>query len=136
MKNLFLITLLCFYTGIFAQDKSVHDILIDQVEAFNAKNIETLVANVSEDFKWYYIGSDTLLLEVDGKENFQKSMIAYYNSLKEVKSEITEYAIEQNRINFKEVVQYETKSGHSGQASSMGIYEMKNGLIHRVWYFY
>jgi len=136
MKQLFTSILLLLATVSFAQENEIHSILQEQVEAFNTKDIDGLVENVTDDFKWYFIGPDTLHLEVSGKENFRKSMESYFNSIAEVKSEIAEYAIDNNRISFKEVVRYVTSSGITQSASAMGIYEMKNGLIYRAWYFF
>ncbi|MEQ9425020.1 MAG: nuclear transport factor 2 family protein [Cyclobacteriaceae bacterium] len=136
MKKLLIAALLLLAIEGFGQQNEAFTILQKQVEAFNAKNIDGLVANITDDFKWYYIGPDTLLLEVSGKENFRKSMESYFNSISKVKSEIAEFAIDNNRISFKEVVRYETSAGNAQSASSMGIYEMKNGLIYRAWYFF
>ncbi|MEO9483978.1 MAG: nuclear transport factor 2 family protein [Ekhidna sp.] len=136
MKYFLILAGLVSASHMYAQSSTVLEILEDQIEAFNSKNIDKLVANVSDDFKWYYIGSDTLLLEVDGKPQFKKSMEAYFNQIKNVKSEIAEYAIDGNRISFKEIVKYETISGKMNSASAMAIYEMKDDLIYRVWYFF
>ncbi len=120
----------------FSQNQEVLKILQDQVKAFNAKDVDKLVINVTEDFKWYYIGADTLLLEVEGQQQFKKNMVAYFEHIKTIKSEIVEYAVEGNRISFKEVVAYETTGGKRGKASAMAVYEIKDHLIYRVWYFY
>ncbi len=136
MKKILTAFMFLIATNALAQQKEIHSILQEQVEAFNTKNIDDLVANITDDFKWYFIGPDTLLLEVSGKEHFRKSMESYFKSIKEVKSEIEEFAIENNRISFKEVVRYTTSSGAAQSASAMGIYEVKDGLIYRAWYFF
>ncbi len=135
MNKLLTASLFLIAFGASAQENRTHAILQDQVKAFNNQNIEKLVANITDDFKWYYIGADTLLLEVSGKQQFQKSMRSYFESIAEVNSEITEYTVDKDRISFREVVQYVTASGETGKASAMGIYEIKDGLIYRAWYF-
>lgn len=121
---------------LFAQDLKVYDIVSEQVLAFNAGDVDRLVDQVSEDFKWYYIGSDTLLLELSGKEQFKANMSGYFSEVKSVHAEISEYAIDGNRMSFKEVVTYETVSGKKGSTSAMAVYEVQNDLIYRVWYFF
>ncbi|MEQ9300854.1 MAG: nuclear transport factor 2 family protein [Cyclobacteriaceae bacterium] len=135
MKALLTSVLLLITTTVFAQDENIHALLQEQIAAFNGRNIDALTANVSEDFKWYYIGTDSLFLEVSGKGQFRNNMESYFESIAEVKSEIAEYTIDNNRISFKEVVEYTTASGQTGKASAMGIYEVKDGLIFRAWYF-
>lgn len=136
MIKLIKISLLLFITvpG-FSQENTTYSVLLDQVEAFNTRDIDKMVSNLTGDFKWYFIGPDTLVLEISGKENFRKSMESYFDSIQEVKSEIAEFTIHKNRISFKEVIHYVTSSGKSGSTSAMGIYEMKEGLIYRAWYF-
>ena len=119
----------------FAQEKKAYSLLQNQVDAFNSQDINKLVSNVTDDFKWYYIGPDTLLLEIEGKAHFKKSMESYFGYMNQVNTEITEFTVDNNRISFKEVVQYETASGKKGEATAMGIYEMKDGRIYRAWYF-
>ncbi len=136
MKFIISVFTLFSMATLFAQDQKVYGIVSEQVLAFNEGDIDRLVDQVSEDFKWYYIGSDTLLLELSGKEHFRTNMNGYFSQMKSVHSEITEYVIDGNRMSFKEVVTYETVSGKKGRTSAMAVYEVKNDLIFRVWYFF
>ena len=70
-----------------------------------------------------------------GKENFKASMEGYFKSGKSVFSSIDGYAIDGNRISFKEVVRHKDKSGKTVSSSAMGIYEIREGNIYRAWYF-
>ncbi len=136
-KNIhFLILLL---TGLsfnlcYGQDDQVLSIFNDQVDAFNKKDIDRLVNNVADDFKWFYITSDTLLLEVAGKENFKKSMENYFKGIPSIFSEIKGYAIDGNKISFREKVSWDGKKGRVSQ-SCIGIYDIREGKIFRAWYF-
>ncbi len=135
MKNI-ITTLLIFGSIVaYTQNDPLPDVLKDQFDAFNTGDIERLVANISDDFKWFYITSDTLLLEVRGKEAFRKGMESYFSAGVKVNSAIKEYAIEGNRISFKEVVSHKNKKGELVSSSAMGIYELKDEKIFRAWYF-
>ena len=118
-----------------AQNNSVLEVFSDQVDAFNNADIARLVENVSKDFKWFYITSDTLLLEVSGKKAFQAGMESYFDSGRQVLSEVNEYAIDGNRISFREVVSYTNQKGEKIFSSAMGIYEIRESKIYRAWYF-
>lgn len=136
MKYYLLIFIVLITTSAtMAQSNSVLTTLQDQVDAFNERDVERLAKNVSENFKWYYLGSDTLMLEVEGRQNFQQAMEGYFSSFSWVESNITDYVVIGNRITFKEEVSYRTQSGDIATSSSMGIYEIKDGVITRVWYF-
>jgi len=93
--------------------------------------------NVSEDFKWFGITTDTMFIEVDGKANFKSNMESYFKSLPGgVQSTVDKIELIGNKISFEETVSYKNKEGKTISASAMGIYEIKEDKIYRVWYFY
>lgn len=137
MKQVFptVFLILCLSFEVKAQNEPIYSTLMSQVEAFNNRDIEKLTSKISDDFKWYSVGGDTLILEVNGKEDFRKSMESYFINIISNDSEIVEFAIHEDRISFRETVKYKNSRGVSGVSSSMGVYQIKNGLIHRAWYF-
>jgi hypothetical protein len=118
-----------------AQNEPLLDILMDQMEAFNERDVARLVDNITDDFIWFSITSDTLMIEVAGKETFRTSMETYYESRPPIESLIESYTIDGNRISFKEVVSHDDENGINVSSSAMGIYEMRAGKIYRAWYF-
>ncbi len=137
MKIKLLTTLLVLATFFqsTAQVKEILSVLENQIKAFNQSNVEELVNNVSDDFKFYYITSNELLLEVDGKEQFRKSMNEYFKDGFKVTSKITDHSVLGNRISFKEEVSYKNAKGNLVSSFALGIYEIKNNKITRAWYF-
>ncbi len=110
--------------------------LQDQFDAYNQRDIDRMVNNVTDDFKWYSITADELLIETSGKANFKKGMQDYYRSRpNKIHSVIESYTIDGNRISFKEIVSHQNKKGKKVSSSAMGIYEFKGGKIYRAWYF-
>ena len=126
---------LLFSNFVCADNEKLLQLLNDQVDAFNQQDIKRLVANVTEDFKYLYLTADELILETEGKENFKKAMITYFKPGNKPFSVIKNYAIDGNRISFKEVVSHKNKDGHTVSSSAMGIYQFKNDKIFRAWYF-
>lgn len=135
MKKLTTILFLIIAVAATAQNNQVLKVFNDQVDAFNKGDVDRLVSNVSDDFKWFYITPDTMLLEVAGKESFKKGMESYYNAGVKVLSEIQDYAIDGNRISFQEVVSHKNKAGQRVESSAMGVYEIKDEKIVRAYYF-
>lgn len=116
--------------------KPLLKLLQAQFDAYNQRDIERMVNNVSGDFKWYSLTADKLLVETSGKISFKKSMQDYYQSRpQKIHSIIESYTIDGNRISFKEVVSHQNKEGKKVSSSAMGIYEFKEGKIYRAWYF-
>ncbi len=131
---------LCFASLLFTaqaqQDELLLKVLNDQVDAFNQQDVDRLVDNVTADFKWFYITSDALLPELQGKEKFRASMVDYYKSFANIKSSILNYTTDGNRISFQEKVEYTDEQGNRKSSTAMGIYEIRDGKIARCWYFF
>ncbi len=135
MRRLLLPCLALISLSACVRHEPLLDVLMDQIDAFNQRDVTRLVENVSDDFIWFSITSDTLLTEVAGKENFRVSMEAYYESRPPIESSIESYTIDGNKISFKEVVSHHDENGLEVTSSAMGIYEIRSGKIHRAWYF-
>ncbi|WOK04472.1 nuclear transport factor 2 family protein [Imperialibacter roseus] len=118
-----------------AQNEELLRVFKDQVAAFNEGDVDRLTANVTDDFKWFSLTADTLLLEVEGKENFRQSMKYYFSAGQKSVSTIEQYAVDGERISFREVVSHQNKAGETVSSSAMGIYQIQNGKISRAWYF-
>ncbi|MEQ8531512.1 MAG: nuclear transport factor 2 family protein [Imperialibacter sp.] len=119
----------------YAQNEQLLKVFHDQVAAFNEGDVDRLTANVTDDFKWFSLTADTLLLEVAGKENFRLSMKYYFSAGKKSVSTIEQYAVDGERVSFREVVSHKNKAGETVSSSAMGIYQIRNGKISRAWYF-
>jgi hypothetical protein len=130
----FLITLMFSLPNIVLADPL--SLLNSQVDAFNQRDIKRLVDNVSEDFKYFFITADELVLESKGKLAFQSGMEQYYAARKtKIHSVVEHYTIDGNKISFKEVVSHLNKQGKQVKSSALGVYEIRNEKITRAWYF-
>ena len=118
----------------FAQQKKEIAILNNQIKAFNDRDIDLLVENIDENFEWFFITSDTMWVEVSGREQFRNGMESYFNSIPTVRSEISDLAIVGDRISFKETVYWENKKEKFSQ-EALGVYQIKNSKIFRAWYY-
>ena len=136
MKSILLsIILFASTSAANAQNEELLRVFNDQVAAFNEGDVDRLTANVTDDFKWFSLTADTLLLEVEGKENFRQSMKYYFSAGRKSVSTIEQYAVDGERISFREVVSHQNKAGETVSSSAMGIYQIQNGKISRAWYF-
>ncbi len=136
MKKASVIAFLLFFCCIVQADDEPLKVLLDQqIQALNEQDVESMIDNVSDDFKYYFISNDQLVLQTEGKASFKKSMQSYFNAVQSPQSTIDSYTIHGNRISFKEVISYKSNQGESKSASAMGIYQYKDNKIFRAWYF-
>ncbi|HMU47301.1 MAG TPA: nuclear transport factor 2 family protein [Chitinophagaceae bacterium] len=137
MKQLITLLVFLFITAFaFGQNEKLMQVINDQFDAFNKADVDRLVNNVTDDFKWFFITSDSSGVEVEGKDNFRKSMEDYFKKGRKVTSKMESFVIHDNRISFKEVVSHKNSKGEMVSSSAMGIYEIRGDKISRAWYFY
>ena len=60
------------------------ELVKDQIDAFNERDIDRLIENISEDYIWFYVSDDSLITQVSGKESMRKAMEGYYEAISEV----------------------------------------------------
>ncbi|MCB0480985.1 MAG: nuclear transport factor 2 family protein [Flavobacteriales bacterium] len=119
----------------FGQRSVIEQVLNEQVEAFNQHDVARMAQNVSDDFVWYSVMSDSVTIESSGRAAFTKAMTGYFSHYENVKSTIQSTTISGNKISFEENVSWPEEDVIQEQ-SALGVYEIKNGKITRAWYFY
>lgn len=105
-----------------------------QLAAFNAGDIATLAANVAPDFVWIAVDSSGSTVELTGREQFQRSMEGYFAGVYEPRAEIDGMVVSGNFVAVREVAYWQGAEGEMS-AASLAVYEVRKGLIHRVWYY-
>jgi len=115
-----------------AQSPDYRLLLENQIRAFNEKDLNTLVENVTDDFVWFYVTEYALAEEVRGKVAFKEAMEDYFRNYDDTKTSM--YGITQsgNFISFKETTNW--GNGQDTQ-SSIAVYQFENNKIKKVWYF-
>ena len=143
MRLQFNLALMLLIAVSLTAQNTIVDLLDDQVDAYNHQDVNRLVSNVTDDFIWFSQTSDTLFIEVSGKENFRANMIKYFESRSfKSHSKISKYVINGNRISFEEIVSHQNKRGDLVSSSALGIYQIKNNknisclVFHRLILFF
>jgi len=128
--------LLCAWaTAAFAQEAKSNDSLVrDHVAAFNARDIDAMLAKVTDDIVWMNVSGKAVSVESEGKEALRKGMTAYFKSLPSARSELIWVQSSPGRVAALEKASWEGKSGPRSQVS-IAVYEFHEGLIKRVHYF-
>ena len=104
------------------------------IDAFNQHNIPAMAERVAADFVWFNVTSDRATVEVKGRDMLRKSLSNYFKSTPTVRSEIDGIASAGAYVSFRERATWTSLLGQRSQ-SSLAVYEVKEGLITRAWYY-
>ncbi len=127
MKKALLIALLFTSIWSFAQEKSPEQIVQEQVEAYNSRDIEAFLSFYSDDVKLYTYPNK---LDSDGKAAMREGYASFFKNAKVLNCKITKRIVTKNIVIDEEDIQYnDTKFG------GVAIYEVENGKIVKVTFF-
>jgi hypothetical protein len=120
--------LVCCVAASFAEEApSALSVAEALVEAFNQHDPDAMADLVTKDFELFYFKEGKAELAVAGREALAAEMTDYFKSRPDVESEITERIGGQIHVTFREQI--------IGGASSLAVYEVRDGLIRRAWYY-
>ena len=104
------------------------------VAAFNARNIDGMLALVDEDVQWLSINGPKVTIETEGKTALGESMRRYFKSCPSCKSSLEWVQIAGSRVTAMERARWSGKTGAKSQ-SGLSVYEFSGDKILRVYYF-
>lgn len=98
------------------------------VDAFNRHDPEAMATLVHDDFELYYVDeAGVAALAVRGPEQLVAEMTPYFAARPDVRSTIAATIDGPVYVAFREQI--------VGGQSSLAVYEVRDGLIKRVWYY-
>lgn len=104
-------------------------------KAFNDHNVDELVATTSNDIRLMSVTPDTVTIDLRGHDELRKWLTGYFQSLPNVQSAYNGLTAEGDYLSFVETATW-GKEGEKKSQSSLATYLIKDGKIHRVWYYY
>lgn len=105
------------------------------LDAHNRHEPDAVAALLAPNVKWLALDADKLTVEGDGREAMRAWLKRYYTSLPDVRAEFL--SIEQTGayLSVRERATWTTKEGVKRSQHGHGVFEIRDGLIVRVWYF-
>ncbi|MBX2818619.1 MAG: nuclear transport factor 2 family protein [Rhodothermaceae bacterium] len=98
------------------------------VEAFNRHDPEAMAMQVATDFELYYVDeAGASALAITGRDQLVTEMNGYFESQPSVKSTVLASIDGPVYVSFREQI--------VGGQSSLAVYEIRDQLIQRVWYY-
>jgi hypothetical protein len=104
------------------------------MDAFNRHDIPGMAERVAEDFVWFNVTSDSASVEVKGRDKLRRSLGSYFEHTPTVRSVIESITSSGDYVSFRERATWNTLLGEKSQ-TALAVYEVKNGLIRRAWYY-
>lgn len=104
-------------------------------DAFNRHDADGTAALLAEDVKWFGVAGDTQSLDGEGRVAVRDWLAGYFKNLPTVKSDVLELRQTGPHLFVHERASWTDGEGKQRRQSSFGIYEVRDGLIQRVWYF-
>lgn len=106
-----------------------------QMDAFNRHDVTAMAEGVAPDFVWFSVAEDELTVEIRGRSAFAEGMRSYFESLPSVRSELEESLSSGSFVTIRERAHWTDGSGVERSQRALGVYEVRDGMIQRVWYY-
>lgn len=103
-------------------------------EAFNHHDVDAMLALAHAEIEWLSIAGSKAAVETSGKEALRTSMASYFGGNPTSKSVIEAVMADGPFIVVRERAEWTSKDGPRAQRS-VAVYELRDGLIRRVWYY-
>jgi hypothetical protein len=106
-----------------------------QVAAFNQHDPDAVAALLSPTVKWFSLDGDKLGVDGDGREAIRTWLTGYFKNLPDVKSDMLDVSQLGPFVSYRERASWTAKDGTKRSQQALATYEVRDGLIVRVWYF-
>ena len=125
-----------FYHGSTGfQDSPEIALLRRFLEALNRMEADALLATCAPDFAWMNVGPDQLTVEVAGREKVRAWLLDYFRQYQQVRTEFRTIEQVGSQLMVRERVRWAGTDGKTVSQQTFAVYEVKDGLIFRAWYF-
>lgn len=105
------------------------------LDAFNRHEAEAVAAFCADNFKWFSVDGDKTSVDADGRAPLRDWLVGYFKSLPTVRSEFLSVDQAGPFLTVRERASWDNKEGKRVSQQGFGLYEIRDGLIQRVWYF-
>lgn len=104
-------------------------------EAWNKKDLNAMAALMHPDIEWLSVEGSNISVESKGKTNLLKALEDWLGSTNLPKARLHDWSINGNYVAVTETASWTDKSQQLQSQSSLTVYELKDKLIIRVYYY-
>lgn len=105
------------------------------VEAFNAHDVDAMIALAHDDIEWLSVSGAAITIETRGHEALKESMAAYFAACPSCRSALAWTKTGVSRVAVLERATWTAKDGSTRSQASIAVYELEGRKIRRVHYF-
>jgi len=105
------------------------------VDAFNKGDVAGMSKMQHPDIEWFNINGSTLSLQASGRAALAKNMEDYFNTSTRITGTLSNWSLTGDYVSVTETVRWKTSAGEAKSQSALTVYQMKDNLIRRVWYY-
>jgi len=117
------------------QTSPAHPIITAYTDAYNAKDIEAMRALMHPDIEWLSVNGADVTIEVAGKEGLSKTLESFFKDPNMATGAHRDWSINGNIVAVTEIARWKNAKGEVKEQSALTVYELKDGLIRRVYYY-
>ena len=112
-----------------------HPVIAAYSESWNEKDIHKMAALMHPDIQWLSVKDNTIVVEISGKSKLVAEMQQWFDSPDLPAGSLRDWSINGNFVAVTETAAWTDKSGTAQSQSSLTVYELKDKLIRRVYYY-
>jgi len=116
------------------RDTSAAAVVRAYIAAYNAHDVEKVLTFLAPDFVWLSITADSVAVEARGVEAIRAQLVDYFRSIPTARSTLEDVTALGPWVSARERAHWVSASGPRSQAS-LSVYEVREGLLRRVWYY-
>jgi hypothetical protein len=105
------------------------------VAAFNRHDPQAMIALAHPEVEWLSVDGASLRVDARGHEALGAAMTAYFADTRDVQSVLEAILASGPYITVQERVFWDTAKGEERSQAALAVYEVRDGLVRRVWYF-
>lgn len=129
------LTALAGQQAVVQESRNSKDQLVrEYVDAFNNRQIDAMLSMVTADIEWLSVAGNKIAIETTGKDELQKGMAGYFKAVPTARSELLWTKSSPSRVAALENATWKSRSGMQSQVS-LAVYEFRDDLISRVYYY-
>jgi hypothetical protein len=105
------------------------------LDAFNRHDADAVTALLAPNVKWFSVDSDKLTPEAESRDAIRTFLAGYFKRQPDVRAEFLSLEQTGTLIAAREQVTWTSPDRKVVRQQSHAVFEIRQGLIHRVWYF-
>lgn len=105
------------------------------LESLNRLDVEMVLAVCADNFAWYSWQGEKVVTEVQGRANLSAWLSKYFKDLPSARAEFLSMEQTGPFLTVRERTVWQEPGGQRKAMQAIGVYEVREGLVQRVWYY-